>query len=106
MTDWVLTSKQRAFLRSESNTYDAIVHIGKDGITDTLVKGAWDALEARELIKATLLENAPFESTREACDALCERTHAEAVQVIGRKFVIYRRAREPKRISEKLRLVE
>ncbi|MDR2504869.1 MAG: YhbY family RNA-binding protein [Oscillospiraceae bacterium] len=99
----MLTSKQRAAMRKLANGYDAVVQIGKDGITDTLVKGVWDVLEARELIKVNVQETAPFESTREACDALCEKTHAEAVQVIGRKFVIFRESREPKvmkKISE------
>ena len=52
-----LSSKQRAYLRSLSNDLDVIVHIGKDGIGDNLVKQANDALEARELIKCRVLEN-------------------------------------------------
>jgi len=92
----MLTSKQRAALRSEANTYDAVVQIGKDGITDTLAKGVWDVLEARELVKVNVQDNAPFASAREACGELCTRVHAEPVQVIGRKFVIYRESREPK----------
>ena len=91
-----MTTKQRAALRAMANPQDAILHIGKEGIGDTLAKQAWDALEARELIKVTVQKNAPYEGTREACQALCERVHAEPVQVIGSKFVIYRQAREPK----------
>ena len=70
----------------------------KDGIIDNLVKQCWDALEARELIKVTVLNTAPFETTRAACDELCERVHAEGVQVIGNRFCIYRQARENSRI--------
>ena len=73
-----LSSKQRAYLRSLSNDLDVIVHIGKDGIGDTLVKQANDALEAREL------------TAREACDELSALTRSEQVQVIGTKFVLYR----------------
>jgi RNA-binding protein len=91
-----MTTKQRAALRSMANRMDAILHIGKEGIGDTLLKQAWDALEAREIIKVTVQKNAPYASAREACEALCERVHAEPVQVIGSRFVIYRQAREPK----------
>ena len=93
-----MTTKQRAALRSMANTMDPILHIGKEGITDTLAKQAWDALEARELIKATVLQNAPL-TAREACDELCERVHADPVQVIGSKFVIYRKARKNSKID-------
>ena len=91
-----LSSKQRAYLRSLSNDLDVIVHIGKDGIGDNLVKQANDALEARELIKGTVLQNSPM-SARDAIAALCEGTNAEPVQCIGSRFVIYRaREKDPK----------
>lgn len=93
-----MTTKQRAALRSMANTMEPVLHIGKDGINDNLVKQAWDALEARELIKATVLQNAPL-TAREACDELCERVHADPVQVIGSKFVIYRKARKNSKID-------
>ena len=88
-----MTTKQRAALRSMCNTMEPVLHIGKDGITDNLAKQCWDALKARELIKVTVQKNAPY-TAREACDALCERVHAEPVQVIGNRFCIYRQARE------------
>ena len=84
-----LSSKQRAYLRSLSNDLDVIVHIGKDGIGDNLVKQANDALEARELIKCRVLENSML-TAREACDELSALTRSEQVQVIGTKFVLYR----------------
>ena len=93
-----MTTKQRAGLRAMANTIDPILHIGKDGINDNLAKQAWDALEARELIKATVLQNAPL-TAREACDELCERVHAEPVQVIGNRIVIYRKARKNSKID-------
>ena len=93
-----MTTKQRAKLRAMCNTMEPVLQIGKDGITDNLAKQCWDALEARELIKVNVQQNAPFKA-REACEALCERVHAEPVQVIGRKFVIYRQARENSKIK-------
>ena len=92
-----MTSKERAYLRSMANTMDAILHIGKDGINDNLAKQCWDALEARELIKVNVQRNAPY-TAREACEALCERVHAEPVQCIGNRFSIYRQARENSKI--------
>ena len=84
-----LTSKQRAQLRGIATNIDTIVHIGKDGINDNLVKQANDALEARELIKCKVLENSML-TAREACDQLARLTRSEGVQVIGTKFVLYR----------------
>lgn len=84
-----LTSKQRAQLRSLANDIDTIIHIGKDGIGDNLVKQANDALEARELIKGRVLENSLL-SAREGAEALAQATRSEVVQVIGTKFVLYR----------------
>ena len=84
-----LTSKQRAQLRGVANSIDTIVIIGKDGITENLVKQANDALEAREIIKCKVLENSLL-TAREACDELSRLTRSESVQVIGTKFVLYR----------------
>lgn len=84
-----LTSKRRAQLRGIANTLDTIVIIGKDGITENLIKQANDALEAREIIKCRVLENSLL-TAREACDELSRLTRSEQVQVIGSKFVLYR----------------
>ncbi len=84
-----LTSKQRAQLRGIANSIDTIVHIGKDGITENLVKQADDALEAREIIKCKVQENSLL-TAREACEELSRLTRSEQVQVIGTKFVLYR----------------
>ena len=54
-----MTTKQRAKLRSMANALEPVLHIGKDGITDNVSKQAWDALEARELIKVSVQKNAP-----------------------------------------------
>ena len=85
-----LTSKQRAQLRGLANTMDTILHIGKDGIGENLVKQADDALEARELIKGKVLENNIEYDARLAAQELAKATRSEVVQVIGNKFVLYR----------------
>ena len=86
-----LTSKQRAQLRGLANSIDTILHVGKDGLGDNLIKQADDALEARELIKGKVLENSML-SAREAAEALAQATRSEVVQVIGTKFVLYRQS--------------
>ena len=84
-----LTSKQRAQLRGLANNIDTILHIGKDGIGDNLIRQADDALEARELIKGKVLENSML-SAREGAEELARATRSQVVQVIGTKFVLYR----------------
>lgn len=84
-----LTSKQRAQLRGLANGIDTIVHIGKDGLGENLIKQADDALEARELIKCRVLENSEY-TAREGAEALARETRSEVVQVIGTKFILYR----------------
>ena len=85
-----LTSKQRAQLRGLASVSDTIVQIGKDGVTDAVIQSVKDALKARELIKCKVLENSML-TPREACAVLCEAFKAEPVQVIGTKFVIFKR---------------
>ena len=85
----MLTSKQRAQLRSLANNEDTIIHIGKGGITENVITQVNEALRARELIKGRVLENSLL-SSREACDELCEKCNANPVLVIGSKFIIYR----------------
>lgn len=99
-----LTSKQRAQLRGMAAQLDTIVIIGKDGITENLVKQAGDALEARELIKCRVLENSLL-TAREACDQLSRLTRSEQVQVIGSKFVLYRESRSKER-DKRIQLVK
>jgi len=69
---------------------DTIVQVGKGGITENVIRQVADALKARELVKGRVLENSLL-TAREACDALCEACRAEGVQVIGSKFVLYKR---------------
>ncbi len=93
----MLTSKQRAYLRGLGASCPAIMQIGKGGISENLIKTVSDALEARELIKLSVLENCS-ESPRELLDKLCEATGAESVACVGKKIVLYRESVEKKTI--------
>ncbi len=88
-----MDSNERAKVRSFANNIKACYYIGKDGITDAVLSGIEEALVPRELIKVGVQENCPL-SAREACNIVAEALGAEGVQVIGRKFVIYRRNKE------------
>ncbi|NLO46793.1 MAG: YhbY family RNA-binding protein [Clostridiales bacterium] len=93
----MLTSKQRAQLRAMANNEDTIVYIGKSGITENIVKQAQDALKAREIVKCKVQENSPL-SAREACEKMSELTQSEQIQVIGSRFVLYKRNPEDAKI--------
>ena len=85
----MLTSKERAELRSKATNLDTTLMVGKGGVTDTVIAEAENQLTARELIKGKVLEGALM-SPREVLDELCQATGAEGIAVIGTKFVIYR----------------
>ena len=93
----MLTSKQRAYLRGLGASCPAIMQVGKSGITDNLIKTVSDALEARELVKLSVLENCA-ETPREVLDALCEALGADGVACVGRKIVLYRESKDKKTI--------
>ena len=103
VTDMELTSKQRAQLRGMASTLDTIVHVGKDGIGENLIKQVNDALEARELIKGRVLENSML-TAREAAEELKVAARCEVVQVIGSKFVLYRMQHD--KVKRKIELVK
>ena len=93
----MLTSKQRAYLRSLAVDLDTILMVGKSGMSPELTKQADDALEARELIKGKVLTETSPVSPREAAEELARQTNSEVVQVIGSKFVLFRqKAKESK----------
>ncbi len=94
----MLTSKQRSYLRGLANTIDPIFQVGKGGIGDNLIKQFNDALEARELVKATVLRNAE-EGVHEICEEIAQKTGADVVQVIGSRFVLYKESEKHKEIS-------
>ena len=94
----MLTSKQRATLRSLSNDFQAIMQVGKGGVTENLLKTVSDALEARELIKLTVLENSGY-TTKEAANEIADALGADVVSVVGKKFVLYRESVNNKKIE-------
>ena len=94
----MITSKQRAYLRSLANSEPTIMQIGKGGLGENLIKTISDALEARELIKMSVLENSEY-TPRETADALAEATNSDVVAVIGRKIVLYRESVKHKKIE-------
>ncbi len=93
-----MTSKQRAYLRGLANTMEPILHAGKGGISDAMIKQADDALEARELIKGKVLETAPA-TAREMAEEIAAKVNAEVVQVIGRTFVLFRQKEKDSQIK-------
>ena len=85
----MLTSKERAELRSQATTLDTTLIVGKGGVTENVIAEAENLLTARELVKGKVLEGALM-SPREVSDEICAATGADGVAVIGTKFVIYR----------------
>ena len=94
----MLTSKQKSYLKSLGNTLDSIVQIGKGGLSEAVVGGTRDALNARELIKVRVLPNSLSEP-EDVIRELAEQTHSELVQVIGRNGLLYKRNQEKPRIE-------
>lgn len=94
----MITSKQRAYLKGLAMNIDPIYQIGKSNLTPEVTKGINEALEARELIKISILKNST-EDPRALAEMVAERTKSEVVQVIGKKIVLYRESKEKKKIE-------
>lgn len=94
----MITSKQRAYLRSLANVIEPIYQIGKAGLTPEVTEGVSDALEARELVKINVLKNC-IEDPKDIANILAERTRSNVVQQIGRKIVLYRPSKDNKTIE-------
>lgn len=92
-----MTSKQRAYLKSLAMNMDAIYQIGKSSVTPEIIEGIREAIDARELIKITVLKNC-LNDPKDIAQVLAERTRSEVVQVIGRKIVLYKESKEHKKI--------
>ena len=84
----MLTTKQRAYLKSMASTMEPIFQVGKSGAAPELVQALDDALEKRELIKLNVLNNC-FEDIRTLAEMISSRTHSEVVQIIGHRIVLY-----------------
>ena len=95
----MLTSKQRAYLKSLAMTMDPIFQVGKSSVTPELTASIDDALAARELIKVSVLQNCA-DDPRELAEILASRTRSQVVQVIGKKIVLYREGKDKKKKIE------
>lgn len=84
-----MTSKQRAYLKSISSTYEPIFQIGKGSVTPEIVEAISEALEARELIKISVLKNCA-DDPKTIAYVIAERSHSAVVQVIGRKIILFK----------------
>ena len=91
-----MTSKQRAYLKSLAMTMDPIFQIGKASLTPENTKAIAEALEARELIKISVLQNC-MGDPKELAQMVAERTKSQVVQVIGKKIVLYKEGKENKK---------
>ena len=96
----MLTSKQRAEFRAQANSLETTLMVGKDGVTEAVVAEADKLLTARELVKGKVLETAPG-FAGEIAAQLAEATGSEVVQVIGMRFVLFRRNLKNPKISLK-----
>ena len=97
----MLNSKQRAFLKNLGAKIQPIFQIGKNEISETMVKQISDALTAHELIKISVLENSPYTS-REAADIMADKTGADVVLVVGNRFLLYRETQDKKRREKRI----
>ena len=99
-----LTSKQRAFLNSQAHSLKPIIQIGKNGLNDQIKTSVRQALDARELIKVTLLQNTD-ENIHEVAEILEEEIGVDTVQKIGRILILYKQSskKENRKISVKVK---
>lgn len=94
----MITSKQRAYLRSIAQNLQPIFQVGKNGVNENQIEQIKNALEAREIIKITMLDTTPADK-HSIADKIAEKTGAEIVQVIGKKLTIYKRSEENPQIE-------
>ena len=92
----MLNSKQRAKLRAQASGLDPVFYVGNSGISDELLNQLENVLNARELIKISVQDNCEFKS-REVADIIAPKLDAEVVAVIGRKIVLFRVSKDPKK---------
>ncbi|MCR6096816.1 ribosome assembly RNA-binding protein YhbY [Salipaludibacillus agaradhaerens] len=93
----MLTGKQKRYLRSKAHHIKPILQVGKGGVNENLIKQVDDALEARELIKVSILQNC-VENKEEVAHFISKGTQAEIVQIIGNTLVFYKESSENKTI--------
>jgi len=94
----MITSKERAYLRGLSQNLDTIFQIGKGGVTEEICNQIANALEARELIKARVLDNSGY-SAKEAANEIAKAIDCDVVSCVGSRFVLYKESEKKKRIE-------
>ncbi|KIL44477.1 ribosome assembly RNA-binding protein YhbY [Jeotgalibacillus soli] len=94
----MLTGKQKRFLRSEAHHLSPIFQVGKGGVNDNMIKQIAEALEARELLKISILQNCE-DNKFEISEEIVKGTRAELVQLIGNIIVLYKESRENKKLE-------
>ncbi|KHE71691.1 ribosome assembly RNA-binding protein YhbY [Halobacillus sp. BBL2006] len=94
----MLTSKQKKHLRAESHDVQPIFQVGKAGVNENMTKQINEALEKRELIKVSILQNC-FEDNKQVAEEIVEATNAHIVQVIGNTIILYKESKENKQIQ-------
>ena len=94
----MITSKQRAYLRSLSSDLDTIFQIGKGGVSEETCIQIAAALEARELIKARVLDNSGY-TAKEAANEIAEAIDCEIVACVGTKLLLYKESEKKKRVE-------
>ena len=92
-----MTSKQRAYLKGLASKLDPIYKVGKSSLTPELTEGIREAFNRNELIKVAVLKNC-LDDPGEIAQMIAERTHSQVVQVIGKKFVLYKPDRDKPKI--------
>ena len=93
----MLTGKQKSYLKGLAHTMQPIIQVGKNGVNDALIKTVYDALEARELIKVSVLQNC-LEEPKSIAEEIASVIEAEVVQVIGKTIVFYKESGKKKQI--------
>lgn len=99
-----LTSKRRAYLRKKAHDLDALVRIGKEGVTDNLIQSILDAIESRELIKVKILQNCE-EEKMEIMEQLSQCKEFEIVGIIGRTIILFKENKDKPVISLELKSI-
>ncbi|RLL48017.1 ribosome assembly RNA-binding protein YhbY [Oceanobacillus piezotolerans] len=94
----MLTGKQKRFLRSEAHHLKPIFQVGKDGVNDNMINQIKDALEKRELLKVSVLQNC-MEDKDSVAEQIAEGTNAEIAQIIGNSIVLYKESKENKQLQ-------
>jgi RNA-binding protein len=91
-----MTTKQRAYLKGLAMRLEPVIQVGKGSVSPSLVTAVAEALEARELIKISVLQNC-LEDPKELAQMIAERTRSQVVQVIGKKIVLYKEGKDDKK---------